>query len=324
MNRWLCPERQDYQAPPGCYDSPFIYVLDSQDIAAGLVGNIADGLRVRMDGDGDFILRRVAGVQNLAGIGSVFQVYDGNGVEFFSVPIQAVDAFAVPNVWYDDFIVCPEKTYPRTGELRVDLSNFTPNVKASGVSGGFSFPRGEMIFQGVKRRHGEGKRALYPYYEKPYILRYNFLLDWIGCVFSGAGAFLGFNTPHTFQVNVDNYDFEILYMNLYASSGGAIGFYPVIGGNPVMRLMLYDEAGIQVYKQPVNCDYIFNNAMGTTGTTIFTYPMGLSPALVYRAKSVIKFDVYSLLLALDLLPVPTQLEIEFVGVQRIPCGGKRG
>ena len=309
-----CPTTRDYRAPPGFRDTPFIYVMDSNDIPAAWIGVPMPMPDISLHGDADFLLRRVAGQWTMTN-GS-FQVYDANHMPFFSEPVNVA---AIPGL--ADLVIAPQKFYPRGGRIDVGFFPFVPTTKISVTSVGFTFTTGQMAFQGVKRWEGEPARPKYRYYERHYVHRFNFDLNWIACLFDPiTGAFQGFQDGRTFQVPIDDYDFELFYINLRQSSLGPIAFnglYPT-WSDPVFKMMLYDAVGTGVYSQPVNCNLIFANVSPFLFPA--TYPMGLSPTLVYPAGSVLKFDIYSLLLLADIQPTAPQMEIEFVGALRVPCG----
>lgn len=101
-----------YTPPEGYYDEPFIFVYDASSLSNG---QNALNQYVNMDpGIGDFICRRVAGLQSVVNpSGGQFQMRDNQLRYLQSVPLdaQGTDEIAIPDgVWYS-----------KTGAIRFDL-----------------------------------------------------------------------------------------------------------------------------------------------------------------------------------------------------------
>ncbi len=122
------------------------------------------------------------------------------------------------------------------------------------------------------------------------------------------------NPPITLQIPVTDFDFELFRIQYCApstSSSGLEGFIPLID------LMLYDNAGIATSSGPVPIDYVVDFTGGNFGRASYVnvHP---TPPLVYMNQSKIKFDVYSQAAQGD-ANLPYTLELDFEGVNRIPC-----
>jgi hypothetical protein len=105
-----------YQPPEGYYDLPFIFVYDGDALANG---SDALNLFIPMEPDvGDFVLRRVVGIQSVVNpVGGKFQLRDN--LEVFRY-LQSLPIFANGT---DDFAVLNEMLFESTGAIRFDLYN---------------------------------------------------------------------------------------------------------------------------------------------------------------------------------------------------------
>ena len=81
------------------------------------------------------------------------------------------------------------------------------------------------------------------------------------------------------------------------------------------KVQLYDNGWRQVSNVPVLSNLLCHTSPSTNSGELAFNP---TPPLLYKIDSVIRFDVYSLLVAPATLPVTVQMN--FVGVRRIPCG----
>jgi len=304
---WDCPVEEQYEAPPGYYDEPYMYPFDFDMAAPALFGAPAMGLQVALDGDSDFLLRRVVGAYNLsvAGPGGFvpgLQVYDAVGRKFFSQPIDPNQA------WNADIALAPEKWYPASGQIWFDLALYNPSFRVSGPTPASGIFWGQMAFQGVRRFRGVLAKPTYTYKEKPFVYRApQVTLNWNAYLW-GGGLPLSPSAPQTFVVPVNDYDFELLGMALVDAATGA---YPW-ALDPPFKMTLYNQVQKAVYRRPVLPCYIFANAWPGIMWSSF------SPGIVYGAGSQIKFDIHSLLLAADLGPPAPVYDIMFFGVRRIP------
>ena len=124
-----------YLTPPGCHDAPYIYVFDGTGLTNGTTVN--NTLSLKLDGDADFILRRIAGASSIA----QFFTYRNASNSYVWLPAASVTG---PQA---DISVAPEKVYPRDSQIRFDFGGI---AKAVAISGGTDF-LSYLAFQGVKR-----------------------------------------------------------------------------------------------------------------------------------------------------------------------------
>jgi hypothetical protein len=105
---------QRYSPPEGFYDQPFYYVYNGDILTDGQ--NALNQQIAMIPGIGDFILRRVVGVDRLVNITSPtgqFQFRDRTGAYYESVPVNIQGG--------GEFAIAPELEYPDTGQIRFDL-----------------------------------------------------------------------------------------------------------------------------------------------------------------------------------------------------------
>jgi len=101
-----------YETPEGYYDEPFIFIYNANSLSNG---QNAPGQYVAMDpAVGEFILRRVVGIQNVVNpSGGQIQIQDQNLKYLESLPVYANNT--------DEIAVAPEQPYRPTGAIRFDL-----------------------------------------------------------------------------------------------------------------------------------------------------------------------------------------------------------
>ena len=101
-----------FTPPEGQYDTPFIFVFDATSLSNG---QDAPNQRIDMDpGIGDFICRRVAGLQSVVNpVGGRFQMKDDllRSLQSFPVYANGTDEIAIPDGVF----------YSKTGAIRFDL-----------------------------------------------------------------------------------------------------------------------------------------------------------------------------------------------------------
>jgi hypothetical protein len=112
-----------YLVPQGFSDLPFQYVFNGDDLTASAYNNLSIQIT-----RGDFILRRIAGVVNVAGS---IQLKNRVGAYTSNAPINLPDG---------DWAVIPEQFYPMGSFLEFDLAAVSP--ARSGA---------QILFQGVRR-----------------------------------------------------------------------------------------------------------------------------------------------------------------------------
>jgi hypothetical protein len=299
---WDCPVEERYRAPQGYYDSWFDYVWDFDRLPAASIGTPVSGIVLPLDGDAGFLLRRVAGAATLNTVAPLgFQIYDAVGRRFFSAAEDPTQ------VYTQDLAIAPEKEYPKSGHIQFDLANFQPLFRASGPTPASGIFLGQILFQGVKRYQGALAKPDYTYREEVFVYRTQFTLNWNAYVWAG-GLPVTRAAPVKFTVRIDDYPFELLSMQLFDM---ATGLYPA-ALDPAFAMTVYDRNGKAMSNQPVLCRYLFANA----NVAVPGMYSRFSPGIVYETGSQLRFDISSLLLNADFIPVAPTYEICFAGVRR--------
>ena len=263
-------------APPGHYDLPFFYVFDGRDLTDGA---IEENLSVQIEADSDFLLRALYGLDLLIPTGSS-QLQHMDSSNWFSNPLTAA-----PLV----YTCVPEKSYPASSQIRFDLFTVT-RAMDTGVFRSF------LGFQGVRRYRGVGGYDVasyesgYNYYERPMAYEQTFTMD------PGVSE-----TVERF-VSIQTYDFELQRI-LIANGDAALTV-------DEFAITIYHPNGFwRMMEEPVPISFIADNVTGLDRDSGFPVP-----PMVYPAKSIIKFDILSLLAVAD----PVQIyRIVFEGVQRV-------
>ncbi len=273
-------------------DRPFIYVFDADALVNGLAYN---ELMVVLHQDSEFLLRRIAGLATVAAApaaGGRIQVR-GDGRQ---------QLFAAPSATLNDQAVVPELRYAPGSAISFDLVNV---LRAGNATTGTNVFFSQLCFQGV-RRFPETVRprtdTAYRYQEKPFAIVTDLVVNWSGRLFPGELVMAG---PQQFNVQVQDYDFELYYITMTQQRfGGAVA-----ACDQSVKMLLYDADGNPLMSAPV-CDF-FLSANGAGYNSLFP-----SPPVVYPAGSQILFDLMSLLANASL---PMALELTFCGVRRMPC-----
>lgn len=126
-----------YRPPEGFYDLPFTWVFDANGLVDG--GSYPNQYIYLQGGYGDFILRRVVGLDRILNAGTgTFRIRDR-----FNVPIQSDPVFAART---PDLPFAPEKFYAELGAIRMDLYNVSTAVNPF---------QNQIAFQGVRRMKGQ-------------------------------------------------------------------------------------------------------------------------------------------------------------------------
>ena len=286
----------DYQGtPPGMGDTFFQYVFDAQ--GQGLVdGTTRNQLGVQVD-DGDFILRYWSGLPTLA---DRLQIYDWLGRRFAS---EAMFLGTASNAGYGQMVVLPDVKYPHGGNIRFDLTNITQSLATAGLAAS------QLVFSGVRRRTGsisDPAPSKYKYYEKRFSYPFTLSINNYGIV--GADI----QPPVQYIIPVTEYDFELRRVELSLQSTDQASQF---------KILLYNQDWRQVANLPVlsNLFCHINPTVQTGGEPFSGKELSFqpSPPLLYRVNSVIRFDIFSLLVSPTVLPQTFQLL--FDGVRRIPC-----
>jgi len=210
-----------YSSPAGYSDFPFTWVYDGSSLTRG--NNYPNQFVTVQSGYGDFILRRIMGLDTVLEPGSgQFQIKDMSGRYFQSVP-QNIG----PNAGNGslagcaaDIAILPERFYKELSNIGVDLYDVAP-------SGGIaSAPASQIGFQGVRRIQSNPPPG-FTYRPKTY-------------TYVTYGAILGgtvLSPTLTTQViqPVQNYAFDLMQVYLFfqrllafiTDSSAALYFQPV-------------------------------------------------------------------------------------------------
>ncbi|MFN7996959.1 MAG: hypothetical protein U0Q18_25315 [Bryobacteraceae bacterium] len=309
----LAPQRpemsvvQSYVTPPGYRDFPFIYGLD---LSSYGTGDTFYDLALRMDGDADFILRRIFGFTLALNNGTgKFRYKNRWGSYAISDPMLLPSPTL--GALCDSWPVLPEKLYPAGGAIKMDLLNTNPYAPCT-FNGQPVYQPGNLYFQGVKRFPITGPKCFYEtpyrYREVPFSYKYGgdngLVLNWYQHTNGGL------NAPQTFQVDVVNYDFEL--QGITSSYVGE----SVLTSYTNFQIVLYDSSGLATSNMPVMCSMLQDqNFALINALDVGVFPV---PPLIYRVNSKIKFDIYSMVCPGD-VNAPYTIDLTFHGVQRVPC-----
>ncbi len=315
----MCPVEEQYRPPSGYYDLPFIYVYDYENaVAAG--ADPRAGLdfafqSVHIEGDSEFILRRVA--RYSIDSADDFMLYSPDRNRMFSAEMLG----ATQSI----FAVMPERRFPPGGALRFDIFNWASSgTLAFGGQGPFVC-HAQVLFQGVRRFQGtfaNPRPSKYDYKEKPYSFRFPLGLTTTYLLAPYAG--LNRNPDQVFAQKVDNHDFELQRISIVDTTNGNV----VTGINsPSFKIMLCNQGRYQlmsdfVYVSAIN--QIFGGAQ-TTGQLDRQAAQFPVPPIIYQARSDIEFHVRSFQDdPTGAAPDLANYDIVFGGVQRIPCDSMYG
>lgn len=267
-------------------DRPYIYVYDADALA-----NAAsyDSLAIPTHSDGQFHLRRIAGLPVVAPTGTI-QVYSDIRRKLFSAPSRITAEQAV----------VPELVYAPDSAITFDLTNV---LRANNATTGTPVYFSQLAFQGVRQfRDGVPGATSYRYHEKPYAIETHPTVTWSGRLFPGETVMDG---GRQFNVPVDDFDFVLHHITMTQQ----LPLETLQPCDQTIKLMLYDVDRNQLMSAPV-CDFFLNSGALNYNSL---FPV---PPLLYPAGSQILFDIHSLLANASL---PCPLQIVFNGVRRLPC-----
>jgi hypothetical protein len=294
-----------YRSPEGTLDIPFVYVFDSSAIADATAQ--IQNLAVQLQGDSQFVLRRIAGVNlcvDTAANGGKFNYRNPSGSYASGNPSSGI-------IVGQNWPIVPEKVYTENNAgIFFDLYQ---TLRSFNVCGGTPIFTSQIAFFGVKRF---SKGAGYPTRKTPYTYReckygYGFSLTVNWNHFS-SGTIIA--PPQTFQVVMDRYDFELQRIAITNTTTNASGVGGLITDD--FQMMLYDSNLHQFSSLPLNQGFL--NSARPTPATSHRYQPALAPTLVYPVGSSIKFDITSMLC--NGVGVPQTYNMFFEGLWRVPCG----
>lgn len=297
---------QPYLTPEGKQDVPFCYVFDTSGLADGQAQ--VQNLPVQLQGDSEFVLRRIAGV-NLCVDGTTvagrFNYRNASGSYAAGNPSSGI-------VMPPNFPVLPEKVYPvANAAIIFDLYSTLRSV--ADACGGHPVYESQIAFFGVKRF---AYQAGYPNRQTPYRYRpckytysYDLTVNWNYYQLSTNPA-----APRRFTVSLDRYDFELMRIAITKTTSGSQGTGGLTANE--FRIMLYDSNLHQYSSLALNQSFLNAGRPSPAGAPV--YQPALAPTMVYPVGSAITFDISSLMC--NAVNVPQTYNLAFEGIWRVPCG----
>lgn len=128
-----------YSPPPGYIDLPYSWVFDASSLTNGK--NYSNLLVYMQGGYGDFLLRRVVGVNRIVPSPGTYQLQDRNLAGLSQIPINGGSA--------DDLGFAPELFYPELSAVRFNLANVSLAAPTTAA---------QIAFQGVRRMKSSAPR----------------------------------------------------------------------------------------------------------------------------------------------------------------------
>jgi hypothetical protein len=280
-------QTEAYRIPDGYYDLPWLYTFDARDLTDG---QNYRNTSVRIADGGDFILRRICGLPNVA---AQANIHDSQGF------LYAGDAGVVIP---PDKLLVPERIFKNNSQLLIDLFNVNRATNGAGIY--FS----QLAFQGVLRKPGSiryPQDSKYAWYPTWFVYDYDFTVDWAGTD----------RTPRHFGFQVTDVDFELQRITAVTKTftGAVANWAPW----EEFQLLLFDPGSNPLMDKPVNDYYLIDNQTATLGSATGRVPTynGVFPvpSVMYPQGSWIKFDIVSLMPQAWL---PATYQICFEGVRR--------
>jgi hypothetical protein len=290
---------EPYFTADGTLDFPFAYVFDASALTDG---NNLLNVAQQLQGDSDFVLRRIIGVPTViasAAAGGRFNYKNARGAYACGNPTRGI---CFPNVWP----VVPEKLYRVNDQIGFDLYDI---LRASIVCAEGTILTGAQIaFLGVKR-FGQGSTypkqvTPYQFREVPYTYSYALTIDWPHFNASGIAS-----PARRFIQQMENFDFELLSISISRDAGTG-----TLLTND-FQVHLYDANMHQFSDKPLNQSYINSGRTSPSQTPPYqaTFP---TPSQIYPRGAAITFDITSMLCSGQL---PRTYNIAFQGIWRYPC-----
>lgn len=264
--------------PNGFVDTPYIFVYDANSLTDG---QSYQRLAVRMEGDCDFVLRKVCGLTSVA---TAMVLYNGQGQATSSAAMRAGSVFPI----------APEIQYGAAGEILFDLAT----VSRSSFACSATIYNARIAFQGVKRR-----RMSVPTPEVrglPYSYAYDLTVDWYRYISLPAAQI---EAPRPIYLEISDYDFHLQGIRLANADGTSLT-------TGVVELRLYDDRGRSLSSGPVPQQWLNSALLSGFGSC---FPV---PSVLYRKGSVLRCDVTSMICNTD-PSFPRQLRMELFGVRSV-------
>jgi hypothetical protein len=285
-----------YAPPPGYCDYPYYQTYDV--LNSGLANGASPrSVDIPSDGYSQFILRAILGMPDILQANGSVQVYDAK--------IKPMAHSELKLAGCGIYMMVPERLYPLASDITFDLSL----VNVSGQ------PYGKLLFLGVKRipeNFSNPKPSIYNYAELPY--------SWLlGTAIPGVGTApfiiipVAGGAPQMYNFPILNYDFELLEIRAVNAVTGV-----PCSGVFAARIWDPDFPPRVLMDSPILDRYLINNADGATNADLVanvttripvTFP---TPSMLYPRQSILQIEITSL------APVPTIVQIELRGIQRIP------
>ena len=283
MNPKPGPQSQSYR------DVSFIYAFDADSLSDGT--DYAD-LNVPVVGDSDFVCRKIMGRPLVA---QQIRYYDERNWSKSSALFEMLG----------EHLILPEITFPADGQIRFDLGTVARASWVYTTPGSVPNYYSQLAFQGVRRYWGgpPERDSDYPYRRAPFSVQTEVSVDWTGRI---APAYQDLASPVQFTVPVQDVDFELTHIAVLIAKGR--GNIVPVESRYAVKLMLYDNAGMQLSNVPVLDQWLAWNSSSYNSC----FPV---PSVLYPANSQIKFDVTSLLLDTE---IPATLTLVFHGFRHYP------
>jgi hypothetical protein len=228
-----------YEPPPGYYDEPFSWVFDGSQLTDG--ANALNNAVPIYAGYGDFILRRIVGLENVlqtgfgGGAAGQFQIRDASGNYMQSVP-QSIGRF-LGVLDRSDIAMSRDVFYPESSSIVFDLYTVRRTVNFGQTFGA------QIAFQGVRRVQGVPNwGSSFRYTHRTYTYNVTQNLPVAGPVYY----------PQSIYLPILDYDFELYKINIAYSANA---FYNLVEANPLASMAFYSQqqgtsgAGTQVVLQ---------------------------------------------------------------------------
>jgi hypothetical protein len=283
----------NYYPPPGYGDTFFQYVFDAQNPSSQALltnGTTRLGAYIPIF-DGSFVSRFWSGLPTIA---AGIQIYDWLGRQFYS-QVENIGVGS-PALFYGQRLICPEVEWPDNGKIVFDLANITQTSPTDGVLAS------QLVFTGVRRRANvisDPVPSDYKYYEKDYDIPYSLVIN----NYATTGG--QFNPSTQITIPVNDFDFELRRIELALQSPQQTSQF---------KIQLYNTDWVKLSNAPVLSHLLMHTNPQVNSGELAFWP---APPVLYRVNSVIRFDIYSLLVSPTALPQTFQLT--FRGVRRIPC-----
>ncbi len=273
-----------YQIPNGKVDVPYAYVYDATALTDGISYN---KLGMLLDPDSDFILRRIAGAQLVAG---KLRTY---------YPSQRFMQQSLVNT-KANWPVMPEVLYGAGSQIPFDLGTVARAFTADTRNIYLSY----LAFFGVRRFNTNA----FPVYRTPYQYKelhkeYEFQLNMNYAHWTGANNGV-LTLPVQYNQIITEGDFELCQIRVTQYANGA----RVVTND--FQISLYDPRGqFRLSSLPLNLNYWDANAPAA-----YYQPCYPAESQVYPINGSIKFEITSM------LPFGStgQYVIQFIGMERRP------